>query len=149
MKVTKTKLNHFVYQETLRRNNGAKQSTAITTGFLRTFAAQHNPDNARYDQGAVYKIELGTDANNSYLFLFITSQKLMTLWQNLEMLISTWKCMYSGHPLFIPCFTDNGKTWEAGVVLDSDEKTITRQTSGIHQALALNSSCEHKKKALN
>ena len=39
---------------------------------------------------------------------------------------ATWKCMYSGHPLFIPCFTDtNGKTWEAGIVLASHEKAIT------------------------
>ena len=101
-KVTKTKLNNFVYQETLRRNAGTKQATAMTTGFLRSFAAQHNPDNARYDQGAVYKIELGMDANNPYFFLFITSQKLMDTMAKFgnAHFDATWKCMYSGHPLF-------------------------------------------------
>ena len=101
-KVTKTKLNNFVYQETLRRNAGAKQATAMTTGFLRSFAAQHNPDNARYDQGAVYKIELGTDANNPYFFLFITSQKLMDTMAKFgnAHFDATWKCMYTADILF-------------------------------------------------
>ena len=34
--------------------------------------------------------------------------------------------VYSGHPVFIPCFTDhNGKTWQAGVVIASDETHAT------------------------
>ena len=79
-KVTKTKLNNFVYQETLRKIAGTKQATATYVhSFLHSFAAQHNPETMHAMTKVMYTklIKLGTDANNPYFFLFITSQKLM------------------------------------------------------------------------
>ena len=126
--VSAKKLNNFVFQENVRKNDGARQSTTMTTGGLRLFASEHSPQHVEYDKAAIYKLELSTDPLNPYFFLLISSQKLldtMAQFGNAHF-DATWKCLYSGHPVFIPCFTDhNGKTWQAGVVIASDETHAT------------------------
>ena len=126
--VTDRKLNNYMYQERMRRQDDTNQAKVLTTSDLRLLAEQNKPEAAAYGEAAVFGLEIDETVQPPYFFLFVTSQKLLDAQVNFGNLHldTTWKTMYSGFPFFIPFFTDNnGRTWEIGAVMSSGEGNRT------------------------